>query len=72
MIKDIYNINAAVKKVLGAGKGGELAVKLSTEGAYICILDGIIENIKILEDSINASGVKGIKIGIYFEGDKMY
>lgn len=61
-----------MKKTLAAGKGGELAVKLTTEGAYICILDGILENIKLLEDAINTSGVKGIKIGLSFEGDKMF
>ena len=48
----------AVRKAIVSGKGGEAALKMSPDGTYICPLDTINDNLKIVEDAVNASGGK--------------
>ena len=62
-----------IKKVIISGKGGEAALKLSPDGTFICPLDTIMDNLKIIEDAIVASGAKDhFKIGISWQADTLY
>jgi enolase len=42
-----------IKKTITSGKGGEAALKYSPDGTFICPLDTIMDNLKIVEDAIN-------------------
>jgi len=46
----------AVRKNIVSGKGGEAALKLSPDGTFVCPLDTIADNLKIVEDAINSVG----------------
>ena len=54
----LQTVLQAVKKSIVSGKGGEAALKFSPDGTYICPLDTINDNLKIVEDAIIASGGK--------------
>jgi hypothetical protein len=73
-VKDrTVNLFNTVKKTLASGKGGEAAVKIEPNGSFLSLVDGIVDNIKVLEDAINALGLKEeVKIGICFQGDAMW
>lgn len=47
---------AAVKKTVAGGKGGEAAFKPSIEGSYFNALANINDSFKLMEDAIAASG----------------
>lgn len=38
----------AVRKTITSGKGGEAALKLSADGTFICPVDTIMDNLKII------------------------
>ena len=54
----LQTVLQAVRKAIVSGKGGEAALKFSPDGTYICSLDTINDNLKIVEDAIIASGGK--------------
>ncbi len=64
----------AIKKAITSGKGGEGALKLSPDGTYICPVDTIMDNLKIVEDAINATpGAKDhLKIGLSWQADTLF
>lgn len=41
-------ILAAVRKAIVGGKGGEAALKLSSDGTFVCPVDTILDNLKIV------------------------
>jgi hypothetical protein len=50
-VKDPYlaqNILQNVRKAIVGGKGGEAALKFSPDGTFICPLDTIMDNLKIV------------------------
>lgn len=50
-VKDPYlaqNVLQAVRKNIVSGKGGEAALKLSPDGTFVCPLDTIMDNLKIV------------------------
>lgn len=54
----LQTVLQAVRKAIVSGKGGEAALKFSPDGTYICPVDTINDNLKIVEDAIVASGGK--------------
>ena len=44
----LQNVLQAVRKAIVGGKGGEAALKLSPDGTFICPLDTIMDNLKIV------------------------
>lgn len=44
----MQQILAAVRKTIVSGKGGEAALKISPDGTFVCPLDSILENLKIV------------------------
>lgn len=49
--KDPYfaqTILAAVRKAIVSGKGGEAALKYSPDGTFVCPVDTIMDNLKIV------------------------
>lgn len=64
----LINISAAIRKAITSGKGGEAALKLHTDGTFICPLDTIADNLKLVEDAINSSGGKDkVTVGICWQ-----
>lgn len=51
-------ILAAVRKAIVGGKGGEAALKFSPDRTFICPVDTILDNLKIVEEAINSSDAK--------------
>jgi len=44
----LQNAFQGVRKAIVSGKGGEAALKLTPDGTFICPLDTIIDNLKIV------------------------
>lgn len=44
----LQNVLQAVRKAIVGGKGGEAALKLSPDGTFVCPLDTIMDNLKIV------------------------
>lgn len=44
----VQNVAQAVRKTITSGKGGEAALKIHTDGSFICPTDTINDNLKIL------------------------
>ena len=44
----LQTVLASVKKTITSGKGGEAALKYSPDGTFICPLDTIMDNLKIV------------------------
>ena len=62
-----------VRKAIVSGKGGESALKFNQDGSFLCPLDTIIDNMKIMEEAINSSGHKeDVKIGLVIQADNFY
>lgn len=62
-----------VKKIITSSKGGESALKFYQDGSFICHLDTIIDNLKVIEEAINTSGFKDdVKIGLVIQADNFY
>lgn len=63
----------AVRKNIVSGKGGEAALKLSPDGTFICPLDTIMDNLKIVEDAINSCNAKDhFSIGLSWMADTFF
>ncbi len=63
-----------IKKTITSGKGGEAALKFSSDGTFVCPLDTIMDNLKVVEDAINnTAGAKDhLKIGISWQADTLF
>lgn len=63
-----------VKKAITSGKGGEAALKYSPDGTFICPLDTIMDNLKIVEDAINNTpgGKDHLKLGLSWQADTLF
>ena len=63
----------AVRKAIVGGKGGEAALKLSADGTFMCPLDTINDNLKIVEDAISAANAKEhLSIGLSWAADSLF
>lgn len=63
----------AVRKAIVGGKGGEAALKYSPDATFVCPLDTIMDNLKIVEDAIISSGAKELLgIGISWQADSLF
>ena len=49
---------AAIRKAIVSGKGGEAALKFSPDKTFVCPLDTINDNLKLVEDAIGAANAK--------------
>lgn len=45
----ILPILAAIRKTIVSGKGGEASLKFSPDGTFLCPVDTILDNLKIVE-----------------------
>lgn len=43
------SILQAIRKAIASGKGGEAALKFSPDGSFVCPVDTIMDNLKIVE-----------------------
>ena len=69
----IQSVLQAVRKSIVSGKGGEAALKFSPDGTFICPVDTIMDNLKIVEDAINASNAKDqFSIGLSWQADTLF
>lgn len=67
------NILANVRKNIVGGKGGEAALKFGNDGCFVCPVDTIMDNLKIVEDAINAAGAKDtFGIGLSWAADTLF
>lgn len=64
----------AVRKSIVTGKAGQAALKISPDGTFVCPLDTINDNLKIVEDAINNSpGAKDcFSIGLSWAADTLF
>lgn len=69
----LQTVLQAVRKAIVSGKGGEAALKYSPDGTFICPLDTIMDNLKIVEDAIVSSGGKeSLGIGLSWQADFLF
>lgn len=62
-----------VRKAIVGGKGGEAALKVSPDGTFICPLDTIADNLKIMEEAIAGCGGKDqLGIGLSWAADSLF
>lgn len=67
------NILLAVRKTIVSGKGGEAALKYSGDGTFVCPVDTILDNLKIVEDAINGCNAKDMfGVGLSWAADTLY
>jgi hypothetical protein len=63
----------AIKKAIVSGKGEEAALKLYSDGTFICPADAIADNLKIVEDTIVSTNNKDrLSIDIICFADNFY
>lgn len=56
-----------------SGKGGEAALKFHQDGSFICPSDTVVDNLKLIEEAINATGSKeDARIGIVVQAENFY
>lgn len=69
----LQTVLQAVRKSIVSGKGGEAALKYSSDGTFICPVDTIVDNLKIVEDAIVSSGGKeSLGIGVGWQADTLF
>ena len=71
----IVNVVQSIKKSITSGKGGEAALKYSPDGTFICPVDTISDNLKIVEEAINSNSNNTkdkLTIGISWMADNFY
>jgi len=62
-----------VRKAIVSGKGGEAALKLSPDGTFVCPLDTIADNLKIVEEAIAGCGGKEhLGVGLSWAADTLF
>ena len=62
-----------IRKLIVGGKGGESALKISGDGTFVCPLDTIVDNLKIVEDAIISSNAKDhFSIGLSWMADTLF
>lgn len=62
-----------VRKAIVGGKGGEAALKFSPDGTFVCPLDTIADNLKIVEEAIAGCGGKqSLGIGLSWAADTLF
>lgn len=75
-VSDPYQISLivqAIRKTITSGKGGEAALKLHSDGTFICPADTIADNLKIVEDAIVSTNNKDkFSVGISWMADNFY
>ena len=75
-VKDPYlaqTVLQAVRKNIVSGKGGEAALKFSPDGTFVCPVDTIMDNLKIVEDAITSANAKDIfSIGLSWAADTLF
>lgn len=75
-VKDPYLFQAvmqSVRKSIVSGKGGEAALKVSPDGTFLCPVDTIMDNLKIVEEAINSAGAKDVvTIGLSWAADTLF
>ena len=75
-VKDPYlfqTVMQAVRKSIVSGKGGEAALKVSPDGTFLCPVDTILDNLKIVEEAINGAGAKDVvSIGLSWAADTLF
>lgn len=56
-----------------SGKGGEAALKYSGDATFVCPVDTIMDNLKVVEDAINACNAKDMfGVGLSWAADTLY
>lgn len=69
----LQNVLGAIRKMIVSGKGGESSLKWSPDGTYVCPLDTIVDNLKIVEDAITSCGAKdSLSIGLSWAADTLF
>lgn len=69
----LQTVLQAVRKTIVSGKGGEAALKYSPDGTFVCPVDTINDNLKIVEDAIIGNGGKeSLGIGISWQADTLF
>ncbi len=75
-LEDVFlaqGVCAALRKAITSGKAGEAALKLFPDGTFICPLDTIADNLKMVEEAINAAGAKDkFTVGLGWQADLFY
>jgi enolase len=71
VVKDVNLLYSTARKQLAAGKQGEAGIKI-VSGSFICLMDTIGEALKILEESIKASKLPNVKIGIVCNAGEVF
>ena len=62
-----------VRKAIVSGKGGEAALKLSPDGTFVCPLDTIADNLKIVQEAIAGCGGKEhLGVGLSWAADTLF
>jgi enolase len=75
-LKDPYLAQAilgSVRKSIVSGKGGEAALKFAPDGTFICPVDSIMDNLKIVDEAINSNnGKEWFGVGLSWAADTLY
>lgn len=68
------NVLQTIRKSIVSGKAGQAALKISPDGTFICPLDTINDNLKIVEDAINntAEAKQIFNIGLSWAADTLF
>ena len=70
----MQQLTTSVKKQICSDKKlGESALKVHTDGSFICPSDSIADNLKIMEEAITSNNLKDkVGIGLVFQADLFY
>lgn len=69
----VVPIMASIRKHIVSGKGGENALKISPDGTFICPVDTVMDNLKIVETAIDSNGARDkFGIGLCWDAETLY
>lgn len=71
IVKDVNLLYSNARKQLASGKLGESGIKM-VSGSFVCSMDTIGEALKILEESVKASKLPNVKIGIVCNAGEVF